>query len=155
MSLIKTINNIDPKFNVDELAGTVTAIFPYNGKKYIGVAKIHPEDQDYFSSYVGCTIALSRAKRKLLKAELDKVKKELQIKEQMYKEVSNYGRISEEITDPNGAFYMNLLRCRERETMLKRAYQKEKADLALYLKMQDETIKSFKRLKDKALKGQN
>lgn len=146
MSLITSIKKIEPEFVINEPYGKVTAKIKYHGKVYYGDAWLHPEDKEYFASYVGCTIALARLKIEIFTDELHKVTQELKIKEQMFHEVTQH--TSSRNADPTGAFYLNLIRCKERKRSLQNAIKREKAELSLYLKMQDETIKRLKRLKE-------
>ena len=59
------------------------------GEEFIGEARLHPDDKDYYSAIVGGTIAEARATIKALKYEL-KVKKDL------YKTQKNFVKACEQ-----------------------------------------------------------
>ena len=73
-------------------AGEVSVLIKYNGHLYQGVALLHPEDKDFFSEKVGYNIALSRARIEALEDFLIDVSYEAQLKQQMYLEVTKFGK---------------------------------------------------------------
>ena len=54
------------------------------GKKYIGIAVCHPDDEDMASEKTGCEIALRRANIEYIKAIRDQIKHELGALEHLY-----------------------------------------------------------------------
>lgn len=62
MSILKALNRTPVHFLVEEGPREVHAFMRYNNQVYYGVAKCHPEDEDFFSEKVGKTIASSRVR---------------------------------------------------------------------------------------------
>ena len=63
---------ISAEFNKE--TGVSTVILQNRNGRYIGTAKLHPEDKEFASEYAGCRIAEKRAWIKYLKEELKKAK---------------------------------------------------------------------------------
>lgn len=58
--------------------------------KFTGVCKLHPEDQEYGSRFLGCDFAERRAYIKALKAKRKAVSAEIKTLEDLYKRLSCY-----------------------------------------------------------------
>lgn len=58
---------IDPKFVYEDGKALCTIVDPDTEEHIKATASVHPEDMDYESKLIGCTIALNRAMAKLLK----------------------------------------------------------------------------------------
>jgi hypothetical protein len=57
------------KSSFDPETGISTVVMQHMGKKFTGVAKIHPEEKDHASEIAGCAFAETRAIIKALKYE--------------------------------------------------------------------------------------
>jgi hypothetical protein len=68
----------------DETTGTATCRIPYNHSEYIGVAKCHPEDEDFKSELIGSELAYSRACIKVLQAIKNEKRAQLQVLKELY-----------------------------------------------------------------------
>lgn len=150
MSVVTAIYNA-PIANkiIDVTHNTVQVNINYNGKSYIGIARLHPNDKDFFSRKVGYNIALSRARLSAMKAELKAARIELNRRYDFYQEIIGYGKFSPAEVDPTGRVYYGITRLFQRTTQLKKAIKKEENSLRMYLQGQQKAIKSIKQFRAK------
>lgn len=80
----------------DKETGVSKCTILHNGVKYYGEARLHPDDKDNWSSFLGCRIAEARATLKALKAEKKEKQQELHYYENLVKTLLNYKNIDTE-----------------------------------------------------------
>ena len=125
---------------IDEnIGGTIIGIL-YNGKMFIGSAKLSESDKDFYSYRVGRNIALSKARIEVINYEIKKSKKEMKYRYDFYQEATKYGKVSPAEVDPTGSFYRAITRYTTRISALKKALEKEKSNLNTYLENQEKAL---------------
>lgn len=143
---MKIINAIySAPYKVDFHGRDIYVEIKYNNHLYIGSAHCHPEDLDFYSEKVGQTIALTRARIKILREEYYKISKLLTSKYNFYNEVTGHGEKSYREVDPTGAFCQNIKRTEFRQKVLQKSLTKEIKNLNNYLKGYVRVIESVKR----------
>ena len=140
------------QFVVDDISSTIHAHIFYNGQWYRGEARLHPEDENFFSEKVGKTIALSRARQQALKEVLHEATVIADIKYQMYQEITGYGSKAPAEVDPTGAMLLNTQRALLRVKTLKEQLLNEQANLSEYLQDQVKALRIVKKIRSE--KGQ-
>lgn len=121
----------------------------YKDKEYVGVAFVHPSDEDFASEKVGHGIALSRARIQILKDEKQRLLQEYKDKRRMYNDVLGYGTKTSEEVDPTGAFKNNIKRAYNRYLTIVEFLKEEEKGLDNYLKGQDEIVTRLRRNREK------
>lgn len=142
--MLKAIYDLEPTYEVHEDCGICLVWLTYNGKKYKGIAEVSPDDENFFSEKVGLNIALSRARIKLLKDAVKQARIVADIKYQIYREATEYGKIPPAQVDPTGAFLKKALKAEQKYHNLRNALRKEKAYLNKYLENQDRMVEYIK-----------
>lgn len=141
MNIVKAIYKA-PILQIESYFNTTSVSIKYNGRLYTGYAYLNEEeDFNFFSEKVGKNIALSRARTKAMKTELEREKNS-------YREVNNFFNLKP-----------NLLRDEDHKSLLNRkkwrceslrtAIKNEKHNLNKYLEGQDRAIKSIKKIRNK------
>lgn len=152
MSVVKAIYNAPIIWKLsDELAGCTVIDISYNGIIFSGCAQLRNEDAGFFAKSIGKTIAVSRARIAILKYELRNTRTELKHRNNLYQEVTKYGKLSPAEVDPTGNFYQAIMRSEKRIDALSAALKKEKENLNTYLKNQNKALETVKRFR----KGNN
>ena len=85
---------ISSSFDFD--TGISEVVVQHLGKKFIGTAKLHPDDKDKVSNYTGCQIAEMRATIKALKYERKIAKNKSDMALDFIKSVENYTKFNKE-----------------------------------------------------------
>lgn len=85
---------ISSSFDFD--TGISEVVVQHLGKKFIGTAKLHPDDKDKVSNYTGCQIAEMRATIKALKHERKIAKNKSDMALDFIKSVENYTKFNKE-----------------------------------------------------------
>ena len=152
MSAIKAIYKAEKQFVVDDISSIIHAHIFYNGQWYRGEARLHPEDENFFSEKVGKTIALSRARQQALKEVLHEATVIADIKYQMYQEVTAYGSKAPAEVDPTGAMLLNTQRALLKVQTLKEQLLDEQANLNEYLKDHAKALRVVKRMRSEKAK---
>lgn len=80
----------------DKETGVSKCTILHNGVKYYGEARLHPDDKDNWSSFLGCRIAEARATLKALKAEKKEKQQELHYYENFVKTLLSYKEVNTE-----------------------------------------------------------
>lgn len=80
----------------DKETGVSKCTILHNGVKYYGEARLHPDDKDNWSSFLGCRIAEARATLKALKAEKKEKQQELHYYENFEKTLLSYKEVNTE-----------------------------------------------------------
>ena len=81
---------IENESGFDKKSGISIVTLKYLGEKFVGFAKVHPDDKDNASEFTGCTYAETRAYIKALKHERNKLKEEAEICRKFIKACSCY-----------------------------------------------------------------
>lgn len=76
------VSNIEYNWNPDEKTATCSCY--YNGLKYVGIARCHPEDEDMMNEITGLNLAEARLEIQLIKARIRETKSELSALKQLY-----------------------------------------------------------------------
>ena len=76
MNIVKRISSIEPEITTTADGVTTKASISFLGKKYSGIAVLHPDDLEFQSQYIGASIAHLRALRKCFKSLAEDYKKE-------------------------------------------------------------------------------
>lgn len=134
----------------DENDGTTIIQIKYENHIFEGKAKLHQEDEGFYSKKVGYNIALSKARQQGLKWALKKEITRYNIKQAFYQEVLSYGQKESAEIDPIGAFKHNLKRSEARITAIKKIIKNEEKQLNEYLIAQDKALESIKRMRRQA-----
>lgn len=82
--------------NYDKETGVSKCTILHNGVKYYGEARLHPDDKDNWSSFLGCRIAEARATLKALKAEKKEKQQKLHYYENFVKTLLSYKEVNTE-----------------------------------------------------------
>lgn len=146
MKLIKAIYNAPDRLLWSDDEDTFVQV-KFNNKKYLGSAHLHPHDKEYSSEKVGYTIALSRARIKILREEKQKAKNIYFNKINFYKEVMGHGVKDSKTIDPTSSFWNNVSRSLHHYSKLSTALEQEERRLKNYLDGQDRFIKSMKKMR--------
>ena len=129
---MKSIYNIEPKYEVDESLGKCTVFLYYNGKAYRGCATVKQEDRDFFSEKVGLNIALHRARIELLKDILLDTIKNIKAMTQMYQAATKFNKEESMTIDPTGRFKDIIIRFEKKEKKIRAMLKQEKTSLRKY-----------------------
>ena len=78
----------------DKETGVSKCTILHNGVKYYGEARLHPDDKDNWSSFLGCRIAEARATLKALKTEKKEKQQELHYYENFVKTLLSYNGVN-------------------------------------------------------------
>lgn len=145
MKLIKEIYHLKPYHtHISEENGDIGIVLKYKNRYYNGCALLAPEDEGFFSSKVGMTIALSRARQMILKDLIEDLQIRIKERELFIKEASGYGLKD---ADSNGCFLSTLRRNQNNLHRLKVQLEKEQRFLNDYLQGQDKAIATVKRMR--------
>lgn len=131
--------------------GETSVVIRYNGKNYRGKAILHIDDRDFYSSKVGRTIALSRARISAMKAELKREELNLKINKAFFYDTIHSKDLS--LDELIGHDYVTELlldtlnRMTTRCNNLRAAINLEKQYLATYIKGQEKAVKTVKRFR--------
>lgn len=146
MKLISAIYNAPVRIvGYDENYVSVT-IF-YDGHDWTGLAYLHPDDKDFYSPRVGRRIATVRARIKIMRYEIEKMKKSITERELFYREVCGYGSKDYMQVDPSDSFRQNITRHKKRCEMLEQALKTEEENLKKYLNGQKKAITIIKNMR--------
>ena len=148
MSVVKAIYNAPIVYElVEPFVGYTIINISYNGIIFGGRAQLSEKDRGFFARGVGKTIAISKARIAILKYELKSAKTELKHRNNLYQEVTKYGKLSPAEVDPTGNLYQAIMRIEKRIDALSAALKKEKKDLKAYLRNQDKALNIVRRLR--------
>lgn len=148
MGIIKEIYKAPMTYSNED--NTVFAFLNYQGKEFVGVAKLHPNDKDFFSIKVGNNIARSRARISALKYEKIKAYREYKNKRNFLEQLMGYGAKKIEEVDPNFIIRNNIKRAEWRWAALIKAEKAEKKYLNDYLQSQEKALTSIRKYRQKA-----
>lgn len=143
-AVIRNIYEAEPKIFIDEEC-TVSRI-RFHHKGFVGLAEVHPDDQDFQSEIVGATIATSRARQSALKHAIWETELELKAKREMYwhgtKGMKEF--YDPELADPFGGFARSVKSTEKKLQLLRAQLRSEEEGLTNYLKSQKEAITKIK-----------
>ena len=74
----------------DKKTGVSTVVIDTDYGKFVGTAKLHPDDKEFASNYTGCYLAELRANRKYIKAQKENIETQYKILTILYKDMLNH-----------------------------------------------------------------
>ena len=134
----------------DVRTGISAVSLQHLGKKFVGWAKVHPDDKEIASEFAGCGYAEARARIKAMKYERNKAKEEAEICRKFIKACSCYKNWDPESPTAKAA-YRQLNRRIKKVNDLTEIINDEMFILSSKIWKRDITIKALERNKQKRL----
>ena len=121
-----------------EVSHEIDLTIKYNGRKYIGYAICHPDDEEFFSEKVGKNIAYMRACINAMFGERAKARKEYEFLKNFY---ANYRQNHEPSADLESA----IAEAEKHFHYYQRKYRECKQELKEYLLNHEKVLESLRR----------
>jgi len=129
----------------DEVTGISTVIMQHLGERFIGAAKIHPEEKEKASEFTGCRLAEIRAMIKGLKYEKNLIEEKIHIIQNFIKDCECYKNF-EKGSDTSKVMYRQLNRYFRKKEMLSDAIKNLNTICKNYSTIRDNLLKKIKEI---------
>lgn len=142
--MLKQLKEAKP--HIEQVSNQYIVTITVNGENYWGKAYLHPEDADFKSELVGCTIAHMRAITQALVTYRDAAQMEYTTMNQMLTDIMQ-NQDPEEI-DPTFKMRKKVYQSKKRWQDYQTAVRTSQETLKNYLKNQDKAITSIKKQRE-------
>jgi hypothetical protein len=145
MNIVKRISSIEPKITIAEDGVAIAASISFLGKKYNGMAVLHPDDLEFQSKYIGASIAHLRALRKCFKSLAEDYKKEYIL----IKDMLGAAKQSKELENVQKFLIHRMWKSYNKFQKLKDAEKEAAQSLKDYIKSQEKVFNTIRNLRAK------
>ena len=145
MNIVKKISSIEPKIITAVDGVTTKASISFLGKKYEGIAILHPDDLEFQSQYIGASIAHLRALHKCFKSLAEDYKKEYIL----IKDMLGAAKQSKELKNVQKFLIHRMWKSYNKFQKLKKAEKEVAHSLKNYVKSQEKVFSIVRDLRAK------
>ena len=145
MNIVERISSIEPEITTTADGVTTKASISFLGKKYNGIAVLHPDDLEFQSQHIGASIAHLRALHNCFKSLAEDYKKEYIL----IKDMLGAAKQSKELKNVQKFLIHRMWKSYNKFQKLKKAEKGVAHSLKNYVKSQENVFNTIRNLRAK------